>query len=660
MGSKPLIGVVDPQPPKTWNRINIYIAFRRLLALPVLSTILLWHREILPFTYSPLKTTANNTFFSWEDYAKLQPSKSLEYHPCFDGFQCARLEVPLDWNATEPDGNPPAIIAITRKPAEVELFIFAVRFLELNNLSEDTADLQKGGPGGSGVDFVLRDGHDISTIVNGGNRLARLTASPFSTRKYFDVMSFDPRGVNNTTPRFSCFPDQLSQRVWEVQKDAIGLLGSSNVSFDQKWSHSVAFSSACSNNPYTIPSTSTINFGHVGEYLNTAPVVRDMIEIIERHGEWRETMAQKLLANTFQGPSQKEAILERTAWRKEKEQLFYWGFSYGTMLGQTFASMYPDRVGKLVLDGVVDPDDYAVTGWSRNLDDTDQVLEAFYSTCSAAGLQCAIGGTRGIEGVRAIVEETLEHLKQHPLPVQGRHGPAIITHSDLVWLMFGELYSPIKGFPKLARLLADITQGNGTAFAEMKESETEISCPSSTTPQYMHDTGSMAVLCGDGYPSRFNQSQVDFKKYWNDLQSQSALFADAWARITLSCIGWSVVPKWRYGGSYGGTLSGPILFASETFDPVTPLQNARKMSEKFSPSSMIEQSGFGHCTLAMPSGCTAKIIREFFQTGEMPSSNTVCPVDVQPFVGNTNGSLILEGDEDLSKALMRIAQNWRL
>ena len=48
-----------------------------------------------------------------------------------------------------------------------------------------------------------------------------------------------------------------------------------------------------------------------------------------------------------------------------KGKLVYWGFSYGTYLGIKFASMFPDRVGRLMLDGVVDADLYETPVWAE-------------------------------------------------------------------------------------------------------------------------------------------------------------------------------------------------------------------------------------------------------------------------------------------------------
>jgi pimeloyl-ACP methyl ester carboxylesterase len=84
--------------------------------------------------------------------------------------------------------------------------------------------------------------------------------------------------------------------------------------------------------------------------------VEDMVAIVEALGEYREQRARGIAKGKNMVLS--ETVKERTRWKRGKEKLLYWGFSYGTVLGATFAAMHPDRIGRLVLDGVVDTDDY--------------------------------------------------------------------------------------------------------------------------------------------------------------------------------------------------------------------------------------------------------------------------------------------------------------
>lgn len=108
--------------------------------------------------------------------------------------------------------------------------------------------------------------------------------------------------------------------------------------------------------------------------MDTAPVARDIIEIFERHGEWRQAESERLLSAEARIPeTERTAVTARNAYHHGKEMVQYWGFvsvdtryppltlisakSYGSILGATLAAMYPDRIKRAVLDGVADSHD---------------------------------------------------------------------------------------------------------------------------------------------------------------------------------------------------------------------------------------------------------------------------------------------------------------
>lgn len=170
--------------------------------------------------------------------------------------------------------------------------------------------INPGGPGGSGVNAVAGLGGDVQTVVDSPNdpKIA-------SEGKYFDVIGFDPRGINNTTPTSSCFPDDGAREIWEVVSEAEGLI--SNVTFSRVWSRVEAFGKSCSMR------LDSDEEDHVGKYVNTAVVVEDMIAIAEALGEWREKKAREEVNRL--AVSQRAAALERTKWQKGKEKILYWG-----------------------------------------------------------------------------------------------------------------------------------------------------------------------------------------------------------------------------------------------------------------------------------------------------------------------------------------------
>lgn len=510
----------------------------------------------------------HDSMFSWTD---ITPTKELIYHECFGGFQCARLEVDMDYHRKSGEGEKVAI-AITRLPARVPVIDARYGGPVLTN---------PGGPGGSGVSQVLRNGRATQIIVDSDMDPDHTADSSY---KYHDIIGFDPRGVSQTTPGIQCFPDSLSRDSWEMQNEALGLLGSSEDSFLRNWYRSKALAEGCS------ASTGSTHDGTeaIGEHVNTSPVARDMLEIIERHAEWVEKhgkLAQAVL-NMMAGQDSPQTIAERTQWAKDGTRLKYWGNSYGTILGQTFAAMYPDRVERLVLDGVCDSHDYYFGTWFSNLQDSDKVLGRFFEYCSEAGPQnCSFYCPGGPDAIREAYDDLILDVFQYPraVPSSATRGPDVITWSDVKSMVRLGMYQPLIYLPMVSDLLADVAKGNGSLFADFKHMEHEPSCPSlecktagpfspecnAATDDY--NDASNAILCTDGE----NLGQIDetsFQEYWHALQQQSKVMGDWWAHTRLGCVGWKTQAKWRFEGPFGGNTSHPILFIGNTLDPVTPLR----------------------------------------------------------------------------------------
>jgi hypothetical protein len=91
----------------------------------------------------------------------------------------------------------------------------------------------------------------------------------------------------------------------------------------------------------------------------------------------------------------------------------------------------------------------------------------------------------------------------------------------------------------------------------------------------------------------------------------------------MQCSGWDLTPPhqkpkrpWRSVKQV--ETANPILFLSNTYDPVTPLRAAVKMALKFKGAGLLEQEALGHCTLAVVSRCTANVVRKYLAAGEVP------------------------------------------
>jgi pimeloyl-ACP methyl ester carboxylesterase len=124
--------------------------------------------------------------------------------------------------------------------------------------------------------------------------------------------------VGQTLPRIDCWKSSQNGRIWDLQ-DTLVLDAHPGIMYDG-YAHASAFSQHCAVQVAgeVTSKPRTIEEAGVGRFVSTASTARDMLEIMEKAGQ---------------------------------EKLKYWGFSYGTVLGTTFAAMFPDRIERMVNDG---------------------------------------------------------------------------------------------------------------------------------------------------------------------------------------------------------------------------------------------------------------------------------------------------------------------
>lgn len=344
----------------------------------------------------------------------------------------------------------------------------------------------------------------------------------------------------------------------------------------------------------------------LGRFMNTTPAIADIIEIIERHGEWREHEGRTLLSqNDGFLASQKRDISKSLKWAKGREMLQYWGFSYGSVTGATFAAMQPHRVKRLIVDGICDAHSMYNGLWTTSILNSDRVMDRFFDDCYKAGpARCSFYSENGPSSMQADLDATLRMLNNTPLAVSGSnsHGPDVITYSDVMKVIKETLYDPLNLFPQLADLLADVSNGSGSHFAEFKMKKKFPVCPypSPEDPHQIRECPPytetsletlVSISCTDG-KDLSTASKEEFQSYYTILRQQSKWMADYWASFTLSCWGWKTRPSWRYDGrsllplsmlslcfllmELQGPITGnpqhPMLWIGNTLDPSTPLQ----------------------------------------------------------------------------------------
>jgi pimeloyl-ACP methyl ester carboxylesterase len=211
-----------------------------------------------------------------------------------------------------------------------------IAYIKLSSNASDAQDIviNPGGPGGSGVDTVLTSGALLSQYLGPS----------------YNIIGFDPRGVGQSGPSLDCFPDapEAKARLEATFGRPIDIQDPRSLS--EEFAKAGAYGEWCSR----------VHKDGDAKYANTPATATDMLNYAE------------------------QAIV-LSGGKKEDAKLWYYGLSYGTALGATFASLFPERIGRMILDGVVDSEDYYLGAWGKNLDQADEAVESFFTYCHAAG-----------------------------------------------------------------------------------------------------------------------------------------------------------------------------------------------------------------------------------------------------------------------------------
>ncbi|CUA75719.1 hypothetical protein RSOLAG22IIIB_06026 [Rhizoctonia solani] len=493
-----------------------------------------------------------------------------------------------------------------------------------------------GGPGGSGSDAVAVLGARLSTMVNGR----------------YNIIGFDPRAVNLTGPPTACHDTEykFSHRVYQLNLQGVPF---PHVGGAGETAHVTKLSAI-----QLTHRTACIEHGNYEMLRNsgTVAVVKDMERIVEALGE---------------------------------DGLNYLGYSYGTILGATFAAMRPNLVKRMVLDGVSDAEAYFddTLEWGRRgIQATSKTYAGFISTCIDAGpTQCALAVTKDnktetVQGLTKRLDALYEKLGKEPLVVgDSLTGPGIIEAQNMQAVIFGAMYNP-RFWSSLAQTLAALEQGDGRelypAFNSLVYGAVPEPYDQNVFNRSMQKIGGTTresmypVMCGDA--PRVNITVEEYADYFREMGKISTM-GEQWALLMGGCRDWPFRATERYTGPWTvekglNKTRFPILFVSLDADPVTPLASAVKMSRGFGSESgsLLIQEGFGHPSYAHPSLCTISHVGDYFVNGTVPKNGTRCTPE-PGFIYPTNStqskrSMLSKRDKELLEVMedMGRISAWRM
>lgn len=410
---------------------------------------------------------------------------------------------------------------------------------------------------------------------------------PLELRARFDLVGFDPRGIARSTP-LRCF-ETFDEALAVVAPIAFPVTAKDEI----VWRASdQALASACA-----------ARGGAILDHMSTANVARDLDLLRRAVGD---------------------------------EQLNYVGYSYGSYIGSTYANLFPDRVGALVVDGVLDPvawstgtaEESATLPFTTRLGSANGAsgtLGEFFRLCDAAGSDCAFGPDS-----QARYEELAQHVLANPVELEDPLGTVRVTYADLVGFTLGALYGPIV-WPDFAGFLAVVEAA--ASAADVRQHLASLSAAlgihTAVQEEYPNVVENFAgVVCSetdnpatyDAWPAAAAAADL-----------QAPYFGRLWTWISSICQPWPGQDADRHAGPWNTTTANPVLVVGNSFDPATPYAGAQKVADLLPNSTLLTYAGWGHTAFGSGNYCIDSNVVAYLVTRQPPAAGTVCQPDGSPF-----------------------------
>ncbi len=291
-------------------------------------------------------------------------------------------------------------------------------------------------------------------------------------------------------------------------------------------------------------------------------------------------------------------------------RLTYLGYSYGTLLGATYASLFPTRVRALVLDGAVDPGLGPIQGAEVQAVGFQSALETFLADCSRRGSSCAWhpGGD-----LRAHYRALLAHISAAPLPT-GSDRP--LTQALAITGVAAALYSR-DSWTYLEQGLAAADGGDGHVLLALADFLDERD----KNGNYSNLLDALnAVNCRD------EQSPTGTAPYVASYRRLLATAPDfaAFGFGGYVCAIWPARPASPPVPVHADGIP-PVLVVGSTGDPATPLSEAVGLTARLSGARLLTRRGEGHTGYDSSACVRGHVDAYLLDPVTLPAVGTTCP-----------------------------------
>jgi pimeloyl-ACP methyl ester carboxylesterase len=290
----------------------------------------------------------------------------------------------------------------------------------------------------------------------------------------------------------------------------------------------------------------------------------------------------------------------------------YFGASYGTELGATYAELFPERVGRVVLDGALDPTVSSYQLAAGQLRGFERAVSAFIDDCIARE-GCAIGPTPELAEQQLI--DLLASIDQAPLSTTSGRA---LTEALATTGMIAAMYSESSGWPVLRQGLANAFDGDGSVLLALADSYSE-----------RNGDGTYASNVNDAFPSIScadrpeSASLSEIRRAIPKFERMSPIFGRGFAWAGTSCTDWPVEDG-QFPQRLTAKGADPILVVGTTRDPATPYEWSVGLAEQLDSGVLLSRDGDGHTAYSAGNDCIDAAVEEYLLEGVVPKDGTQC------------------------------------
>ncbi|MFT4185887.1 MAG: alpha/beta hydrolase [Micrococcaceae bacterium] len=393
---------------------------------------------------------------------------------------------------------------------------------------------------------------------------AMSTISSKVTQSY-DIVGFDPRGINKSDG-IKCLDDKQHDTFRTNTANMDSDSGLAKLRTEYK----------------SIADSCKKNSGPVLGHMDTASVARDMDLIRALIGE---------------------------------QKLNYLGFSYGTLLGATYANLYPEHVGHVVLDGAVDPALSYSEVTKIQASGFEQALKEYAQSCIKQK-PCPLDpdGDGDAKAIVSSIQKMLNDNLSKPMKTSdGRTATSSILAQGIMVPLYNNLL-----WPTLSQAISEAMAGKPDRLVQFSDASAERGNDGKYTGN--SDFSFMAVNCLDySIPSDTKSIRADEAA----LEKVSPTFGRYMAGGGVICENWPYKTI-RKIGPISTTSKSPLLVIGTSGDPATPFASAQNLTKELGNARLLKWKGQGHTAYGRSNDCVRDTVDNYFLSGNLPENNKTC------------------------------------